>query len=392
MNSLLSIQGFFKSTMLIIIIMLSAIPFTNTSAMSVELAYDDCGAEGFWSDYYPNGVAVKFSPPASRWRITAILVYGFIIDRGEKPFMVELRDEDLNVILRASLPISEYFKNATLHWARVPLPNVIVKSDFYVCVYPLLESNGTQLWIAIDNDTISNRSFLVDCYGLSMRKYEGGNVMIRVEGEEAIEFVEITPDSIFVEEEALRLFFKVTTGNIMELKAILQTGSLPEDCKVMRRDERYEVIINWQRLSGLKEPAKLTLSAKAQNSTASLTIKLGETLLSTCFQLRDENALLRAMLNSSKPEQETLKHRLENEESNIIALRFLLNTYEKKLLDEAERNERICRELNTLRLLTALLAVSIIFLLIIILRIRSLAGLTSAGIGKRGEQRRSGKH
>ncbi|MBO3832497.1 MAG: hypothetical protein FGF51_03815 [Candidatus Brockarchaeota archaeon] len=62
-------------------------------------------------------MAVKFSPPASRWGITAILVYGFMIDRGVKPFMVEIRDEDLNVILRASLPISEYFKNATLHWA-----------------------------------------------------------------------------------------------------------------------------------------------------------------------------------------------------------------------------------------------------------------------------------
>ena len=106
MNSLLSPHCFFKGTGLILVIILSAIPFTNTSAMSVELAYDDSGAEGFWSDYYPNGMAVKFRPPASRWRITTILVYGFIIDRGEKPFMVEIRDEDLNVILRVSLLVS----------------------------------------------------------------------------------------------------------------------------------------------------------------------------------------------------------------------------------------------------------------------------------------------
>ncbi len=63
-SSLLPVHGFAKGTGLILIIILSATPFINTSAATIELAYDDCGAEGFWSYYHPNGMSVRFSPPA----------------------------------------------------------------------------------------------------------------------------------------------------------------------------------------------------------------------------------------------------------------------------------------------------------------------------------------
>ncbi|MEM3448635.1 MAG: hypothetical protein QXP38_07130, partial [Nitrososphaerota archaeon] len=302
------------------------------------------------------------------------------------------RDSGFNAVFRASFLISNHFKNATLDWARVPLPNIVMEGNFYVCIYPMLEPKGTQLWIAIDNDTISNRSFLVDCYKREMRKFDEGNVMIRVEGKEATDFIEIIPDYILIGREALRLLFKViTTSNITEVRAILQIESLREDCEVIYREGLYEVMIDWSRLFGLREPAMLMLSARASNSTAFLTMKLSETLVSTHFRLRDENALLRAMFNSSKAEMEVLKDRLENREASIVALRSLLDAYEEKLLNEAERNERLCRELNVLRLLIALLAITTIFLLVITLRRRSFSGLTS-GDDERVGGRCLGKH
>ncbi|MGB9882867.1 MAG: hypothetical protein ACPLPV_08910, partial [Methanomassiliicoccales archaeon] len=77
--------------LILILTLLLTAWFTNASA--TPLAYDNGGAEFFWSDYYPNGIAVKFTPPAYRWKVTAILIYGFAIDKGEKSFLVELRDK-----------------------------------------------------------------------------------------------------------------------------------------------------------------------------------------------------------------------------------------------------------------------------------------------------------
>lgn len=361
--------------------------------LSLLLHYDDGGAECFWSDYYPNGIAVRFTAPSSRWRITSILVYGFVIDRGVKTFILEVRDSGFNLVFKASCPASEHFRNATLDWARIPLPGVIVRDGFYVCVYPMLELNGTQLWIAVDNDTCSDRSFLVDRYRLEMKKYDGGIAMIRVEGEEAADFVEIVPDSIFVEEEALRLFFKVlAAGNVTEVKTVLQTGLLAEECEMVYKEGLYEVMVDWLRLSGLREPAELTLSVKTLNSTTSLTVKLGETLLSAYFRLKDEDALLKTMLNDSKPQWEALEAELENREASIIALRSLLDAYEEKLSEEAVRNEGLCVELSILRILTVLVAASISFLGLIVLRRRPSAGLTSGDAGEGGGRRRLGEH
>jgi len=61
-------------------------------------------------------------------------------------------------------------------------------------------------------------------------------------------------------------------------------------------------------------------------------------------------------------------------------------------LEEVEKNGRLSEELNTLRFLNALLAISILFSLIMILRRRPFASLTSGGVDKGGEQRRLGKH
>ncbi|MBO3842564.1 MAG: hypothetical protein FGF48_09165, partial [Candidatus Brockarchaeota archaeon] len=341
----------------------------NASATTIGLTYDDGGAEGFWSDYYPNSIAVRFTPPISRWRITAILIYGFAIIKSEKPFIIEVRESDFNVIFRASILVSNYFKNATLDWTRIPLPSVVVKGDFYVCVYPMLEPNGTQLWIAIDNDTVSGRSLLVDCYRQETKRYDRGNAMMRVEGEEATDFAEIIPDSIFVEEEVLRIFFRVITrSNVTEISAVLQRGPQTVDCKVVRKGELYEVVVDWPRLSGLKELAKLKLRAKTLNSTTTLVVKLGEILFSKYLRLRDESESLRAMLNNSKLKQEASEHVLGGEETDVTVLRASLEAYEKKWLKEAKEVEKLTRELNAMRLLTGFLGLSTVLLFIALLK------------------------
>jgi len=60
-NNLLSLNRFFKGIALILILIP---PLVSASVMIIELAYDDGEAELFWSDYYPNGVAIEFSPRA----------------------------------------------------------------------------------------------------------------------------------------------------------------------------------------------------------------------------------------------------------------------------------------------------------------------------------------
>ncbi|MBO3754912.1 MAG: hypothetical protein FGF53_08590, partial [Candidatus Brockarchaeota archaeon] len=226
----------------------------------------------------------------------------------------------------------------------------------------------TQLWIAIDNDTISDRSFLVDCYRQEMRGFNGGNAMIRVKGEEATDLAEIILDSISVEKESLRILFRViATSNVTEVSAALQTGSLTEDCEVMHRGELYEVTVNWPKLSGLKEPAGLVLRSKTLNSTTNLVIKLGETLFSEYFRLKDENKFLKVTLNNSKLEQEALGRILEGKEADIKIMRASLEAYEKGWLREVEE---LTRELNLMKLLTGFLGLSTALLFAILLRRR----------------------
>lgn len=101
-----------------------------SGASRTLLRYDDGGAEYLWSDYYPHGSAVEFTPQISPWKITAVLLYGFVIYKGEKSFLIEIRGYDFNLIYKSSHSISKDFKNATLEWTTAPLLNVIVRGDF----------------------------------------------------------------------------------------------------------------------------------------------------------------------------------------------------------------------------------------------------------------------
>jgi hypothetical protein len=364
-------SSFAKGIWLAIVLTLLTTRFTDASA--TPLTYDDGGAESFWSDYYPNGIAARFSPPAFRWKINVILIHGFMIDKGEKSFIVEIRDKDLNVIFRTSLPVSEYFKNATLHWAEIPLPNVTVRGNFYICVYPILDFNGTQLWIGIDNNTAPNNCFLIDCYRQEIKSFKGGHAMIMVEGENVINFIEIVPNSIFICEDALKISFKIIApSDSIEARATLQAGSMIEDCKVVYEKGLYRARVEWSRLSGLKEPAKLSLSVKALNSTATLIIELDETLFSKHLELKEENERLRAVVNGSIVELRASRDRLEKEENATALLRTSLKECQGMVSEKVEENEKLAEELSIMRILASSLAILTVSLLTILLRWRTL--------------------
>ncbi|MGC8831452.1 MAG: hypothetical protein ACP5PQ_02595, partial [Thermoproteota archaeon] len=54
------------------IALLSTVPSSPLKAYAspFELAYDDGDFDYAWSDFYPNGAGVRFTPPALPWRIT----------------------------------------------------------------------------------------------------------------------------------------------------------------------------------------------------------------------------------------------------------------------------------------------------------------------------------
>lgn len=356
---------------LLILLVLAQVPRVYPDS-SLLLRYDDGGAEYFWSDYYPNGIAVEFTSPALKWRITAILIYGFAVIRDEKSFIVEVRDESFNLAFRTSVPISNHFKNATLDWSRIPLPSVVVKGNFYVCVYPMLEFNGTQLWIAMDNDTAPDRCLLIDCYRQEVRGWKKGHAMIRVEGEEVIDFIEIIPDAISMNEDVLELYFKVIApSNDTEVRSVIQIGSLTEGCEVIYEKGLYRTRVEWSKPMNVKEPVKIMLSAKALNLTTTLVLKLNGTVFSKYLRLKEENERLKATIDGFKVEMEVLRNRLEKEENATALLNTSLKEYQRMLSEKAEENEKLIEELKTLRILIVLLAILVAFLAFHTLRIRS---------------------
>jgi len=192
--------------------------------------------------------------------------------------------------------------------------------------------------------------------------------MIRVEGEEAVNIIEIVPHSVSIGEDALELSFKTAgPSNDIELKATIQAGSLIEDCEVKYEKGLYKTRVEWLKLSGLKSPVKLLLVAKALNSTMTLTVGLNTSLFSKYVQLEEENERLRAMVNSSCVE---LRDRLEKEDNNITLLSASLKEYREIISEKDEENKRLVEELNAMRLLTVSLAILTVFLLFPALRQR----------------------
>ena len=83
--------------------------------------------------------------------------------RGSQVFYVQIWDAGLNTIYWSALSLNSVFKNSTLDWYTIRLPNVVVTGDFYVVIVPIFTLDGTQLWISVDDDPpIANTSFIVN--------------------------------------------------------------------------------------------------------------------------------------------------------------------------------------------------------------------------------------
>ncbi|MEM3648160.1 MAG: hypothetical protein QW506_03230, partial [Thermoproteota archaeon] len=166
----------------------------KAQASPFELSYDDGSFDYAWSDFYPNGAAVRFTPPALPWRITGVVFYGLALERGGNMlFTLEVRDQFFNLVYTKQYATFQFFKNGTFGWANIPLPNLTVNGDFYVCIYPCFSLDATQLWIGVDDDPpISDRSLLVDREeGRIVRVWDENsgrpkNFMIRAEGAQAV--------------------------------------------------------------------------------------------------------------------------------------------------------------------------------------------------------------
>jgi hypothetical protein len=78
------------------------------------------------------------------------------------------------------------------------------------------------------------------------------------------------------------------------------------------------------------------------------------------------------MVNGSGIELGALRNKLEKEENTTALLRASLKEYQEMMSEKTEENERLTEELNMMRLLVVSLAVSTVFLLIVLVRRRTL--------------------
>jgi len=186
----------------------------ETHASFFELAYDDGDADYGWSDYYPYAAAVRFSPPSASWRITGIRLHAACVLKGSQVFYVQIWDSGLNTVYWSAFLPSSVFKNATLDWYTIPLPNVVVKGVFYVVIVPMLTLDGSQLWISVDDDApFSNSSFTVNVddhtihASLNATSRRPVDFMIRVVGEPIPTPPELKLSSIEFREDETIVFF-----------------------------------------------------------------------------------------------------------------------------------------------------------------------------------------
>ncbi|MEM2945304.1 MAG: hypothetical protein QXI87_03040 [Thermoproteota archaeon] len=207
-----------KHVRLILAIALLSFLFTDflkASAAPFELSYDDGGQDYGWSDFYPNGAAVRFSPPSQSWRITAVKIYATCILRGSSSlFYVQIWDAGLNTVYSEPLIFNRVFRNATLDWYTITVPNVVVKGVFHVVIVPMFTLDGPQLWLGVDDDPpIDNMSLIVDVdkhvplVSLNSSSARPGDFMVRVVGEPTETPPELKLASIeFNEKETIAVF------------------------------------------------------------------------------------------------------------------------------------------------------------------------------------------
>jgi regulator of replication initiation timing len=152
-------------------------------------------------------------------------------------FYVQIWDAGLNTVYWSSFLLSNVFKNATLDWYTIGLPNVVVTGDFYVVIVPMFTFDGAQLWISIDDDQpISNSSFIVNVddhtihASLNASGKRPGDFMVRVVGEPVQTLPELKLSSIeFKEDETIAAFTYPGESLSFRARLIKPDGSFIEE-------------------------------------------------------------------------------------------------------------------------------------------------------------------
>lgn len=87
--------------------------------------------------------AVKFKAPRAGWKLEKVLVYGTDGWNStmknlppQQPFVVEIRDSNLNLLYHfADIQIMYFTSPQGSKWAEIEIPKLPVTGDFYVCFY-----------------------------------------------------------------------------------------------------------------------------------------------------------------------------------------------------------------------------------------------------------------
>ncbi|MEM2047771.1 MAG: hypothetical protein QXZ06_07815 [Candidatus Jordarchaeales archaeon] len=262
-------------------------------ASPLELSYDDGEFDYAWSDFYPSGTAVRFTPPALPWRITGVVFYGLALERGGNMlFTLEVRDQFFSLVYTSQYPTFQFFKNSTFSWARIPLPNITVNGEFYVCIYPCFSLDATQLWIGVDEDPpISGRSLLVNREeGRIVKVWDEKsgrprNFMIRVEGAQAVCIASIGVSSIRVGEKSIEVRLNIASSQpIVSVEGILRHGLTWDPCPITLDGNAY--------VARLPEPGNLTVNVRTMDATFGETLNIQVEIWKAYSELRNRVGML----------------------------------------------------------------------------------------------------
>ncbi|MEM4170052.1 MAG: hypothetical protein QXY99_08210, partial [Thermoproteota archaeon] len=291
-------------------------------------------------------------------------------------FYVQIWDNRLNTRYWSAFMFGKVFKNNTLDWYTIQLPNIVVTGVFYVVLVPMFTLDGSQLWISVDSDPpFSNNSFIVDVSehtilaSLNATSKRPGDFMIRVVGEPTPTPPELTLYSVKVDEDETLLTFKYPAELAgFEAKLVRNDGSFTEE-NVTRLGENLVVRVRGEGLLtvNLLTPSHETIGASVRLETGLRSLykslltnytvlkRNADDMAGQIESLAKENENLRLQLNQSQALVRLQNDRVEELLSNVSTLR--------DELDKARAEASSLRGLNTLLIVGLALAVTVSFLL-----------------------------
>lgn len=356
----------------------------SSYASPFVLSYDDGDFDYAWSDFYPSGVAVRFTPPALPWRITGLVFYGLALEKGGNMlFTFEVRDQGFSLVYTEQYATFQFFKNGTFGWAHILLPNIIINSDFYICIYPCFSLDATQLWMGVDDDPpISGRSFLVNREeGRIVKTWDEKsgrpkNFMIRAEGIQAVSIASIGISSIRVEEQDIEVGLNIASSRpIVGVEGILRHGLAWDPCPIILEGNAY--------VARLPEPGNLTVNVKTMDATFGATLNIRVEIWEKYSMLRSRVGMLEESNETLTNLVKELSSKLEELNNSVVELNALNRVMEGRWLNALNQTqflnstlaavrseaEALRGENNWLRVACVTLSSTTIFALLVIIRL-----------------------